>query len=39
MYYYGGFLAGKSIGEMMVNTAFQHAFFGMYVLLKDFVFA
>ena len=26
MYYYGGFLAEKSIGETIVNTAFQHAF-------------
>ena len=26
MYYYGLFLAEKSIGEMMVNTTFQHAF-------------
>ena len=39
MYYYGWFLAEKSIGETMVNTAFQHAFAGMSVLLKDFIFA
>ena len=26
MYYYGRFLAEKSIVETMVNTAFQHAF-------------
>ena len=32
-------LQKKSIGETMVNTAFQHAFADMSALLKDFVFA
>ena len=35
MYYYGRFLAEKSIGETVVNTPFA----GMSVLLKDFVLA